>query len=501
MRFAVLGISHETNTFSSVPADYARFEEEGLLRGDEIIEVFGGSQASVAGFLQASHEIGFDAVPLIHARAGPIGIITKEAFDQIVGEMIGLLRDNGPWDGVLLANHGAAVSEEYPDVDGEVAKRVRELVGPSVPIGMAMDMHGNFSREMVNHSTVATIYRTNPHLDARQRAFECAELIFRTAKGEIAPKQWLEVPPMVINIVKQFTGEEPMKSLAADSLRIQSEPGILSTSIAEGYPYADVQEMGMSFLVVADGNLGLARCRSQWMAQRAWAGRAEMDSQVPSAREALELAIEHYDANPTNGPVVLMDVGDNIGGGSSADSTVILREAQQMRMPRLLQTLYDPGAVQKCVEVGIGGSLNILVGAKTDNMHGTPIRVEGRVVRLADGKYEDTGPTHGGYRFFDAGATAVLETTDDHTLVLTSNRDGNTSRQQMYSVGVWPERYRVVVAKGVVSPRPAYEPIASRIILVGTPGVTTADLSTFTYRRRRRPLYPFEPDAKYNPAP
>ena len=500
MRFAILGISHETNTFSPVPADYASFEAEGILRGQEIVDEFGGSEATAAGFLQAARELGFEGVPLIHARTGPIGTITKDAFDRIVGEMIDLLRENGPWDGVLLANHGAAVSEEYPDVDGEVARRVRELVGPDLPVGIALDMHGNISKEAVRHTTAMTIYRSNPHLDARERARECAEIIFRTAKGEIAPVQWLEMPPMYINIVKQFTGEEPMKSVVADSLHALEDPGVISTSVAEGYPYADVKQMGMSFLAIADGDLDLARKKAVWMAERAWERRAEMHIHVPSVREALEMAETHADANPGAGPVVLMDVGDNIGGGSSADSTYILVEAQRMGVRRFLQSLYDPEAVRLCVEGGVGGEVSIEVGAKTDDMHGKPVAVTGRVTRLSDGKYEDTRPTHGGYRFFDGGTTAVLETTDGHTLVLTSKRDGNTSREQMYSVGIWPERYRVVVAKGVVSPRPAYQPIASRIILVNTPGVTTADMTTFTYHRRREPLYPFEIDAEYRPA-
>ena len=499
MRFAILGISHETNTFSPVPADYAAFEAEGILRGQEIVDEFSGSEATAEGFLQAARNLGFEGVPLIHARTGPIGTITKDAFDRIVGEMIDLLRNNGPWDGVLLANHGAAVSEEFPDVDGEVSRRVRELVGPDVPVGIAVDMHANVSQEMARQTTAVTVYRSNPHLDARERAWECAEIIFRAAKGEISPVQWLEMPPMYINIVKQFTGEEPMKSLVADSLEAQEAPGIISTSVAEGYPYADVEEMGMSFLAIADGDLDLAREKAVWMAARAWERRDEMHIHVPSVREALEMAETHADANPDSGPVVLMDVGDNIGGGSSADSTHILEEAQRMGVSSYLQSLYDPESVQNCVEVGVGGEVSLRVGAKTDDLHGKPVAVTGRVTRLSDGKYEDTRPTHGGYRFFDGGTTAVLETTDGHTLLLTSKRSGNTSREQMYSVGIWPERYRVVVAKGVVSPRPAYQPIASRIILVNTPGVTTADMTTFTYHRRRKPLYPFEEDAAYMP--
>ena len=497
MRFAVLGLSHETNTFSPVPADYAAFAREGILRREEIEAQFGQSQTTVAGFLEAGRTLGFETVPLLHARTGPIGLITQDAFDRIVGEMIGMLRAEGPWDGVLLANHGAAVSAGFPDVDGEIALRVRAAVGPRVPVGIALDMHGNFSPAMVRATDVMTVYRTNPHLDARERAYECAELLLATARGEIRPRQWLETPPLVINIVRQFTGQEPMKGLVADSLRVQSEPGILSTSLAEGYPYADVAEMGMSFLVIADGDQALARRRCAWLAARAWGRREEMDARIPGAAEALEQALAHHRRNPGAGPVVLMDVGDNIGGGSAADSTHILSQAQRMGFGGLLQTLYDPVAVQACVAAGVGGGVELMVGGKTDDLHGEPVAVSARVARISDGRYEDRGPTHAGYRYFDAGTTAVLETSDGHTLVLTSNRDGNTSRQQMYSVGVRPERYRVVVAKGVVSPRPAYEPIASRIVLVNTPGLTSADLSTFQYRNRRRPLYPFEPEAEY----
>ena len=139
------------------------------------------------------------------------------------------------------------------------------------------------------------------------------------------------------------------------------------------------------------------------------------------------------------------------------------------------------------------------MGGKTDDMHGHPIPVQGRVRLIADGQFEDPRPTHGGARFFDQGTTAVLDTDDGHTLVLTSRRLGNTSIEQMYSLGINPERYQVVVAKGVVSPRPAYQPIAAQIVLVNTPGVTTSDLSFFTYRNRRRPLYPFENDTAYAP--
>jgi microcystin degradation protein MlrC len=492
MRLALLGLLHETNTFSPVLADYAAFADGGILRGDDIIREHEHAHSSLTGFLEARSLFGADVVPLIFAETGPIGMITKDAFDRIVGEMLHLLEVNGPWDGVLLANHGAAVSEEYPDVDGEIAARVRALVGPGVPIGMALDMHGNLTQRTVDNTTAITFYRTNPHLDARPRAVECAEIIVRTIRGEVKPVQALETPPLVINILKQFTGEGPMRDLMADCDAVIARPGILSASVVEGYPYSDVEEMGASFLVVADGNELAAREAARWLARRAWERRAELQGDAPSPTEALTRA-----AAAPKGPVVLMDVGDNIGGGSSADSTILLVEAKRLGVRRYLQTLYDPTAVGACVAAGVGKSLTLAVGAKTDQYHGQPVEVTGKVRLIFDGKFEDTRPTHGGWRYFDGGVTVVLETTDEHTLVLTSKRIGNTSIEQMYSVGIRPEQFQVVVAKGVVSPRPAYQPIAAEIILVNTPGLTTADLSFFQYKHRRHPLYPFEPTAVY----
>jgi len=154
-------------------------------------------------------------------------------------------------------------------------------------------------------------------------------------------------------------------------------------------------------------------------------------------------------------------------------------------------------AVEACVAAGVGETVTLAVGGKTDSMHGRPVTVIGRVRTISEGKWEDTRPTHGGYRFYDAGKTAVLETTDGHTLVLHARRLGNYSIGEMYSVGIFPEEYHVVVAKGVQSPRPAYQPIAAEVIMVNTPGVSTADLESFPYTRRRHPLYPFEMDATY----
>jgi len=493
MKLALLGIYHETNTFSRVKADYDAFN---IYRGEEIIDEYRLAQTTNAGFLQISEDAQVDVIPLIFAITGPIGTITADAFESISKEMLSLLNENGPWDGILLSLHGAAVSEEYPDADGEIAERVRTLVGPDVKIGLSVDMHANLSQKMITNVDVATVYRTNPHLDPKVRAFECAEMIRDSIDGKINPVMWLEIPPVVINIVKQFTDENPMKAVMENLDAALTMENIIHASVSEGYPYADVEEMGMGFLAIADGNTDSARKASQWMAAEAWDIREQFLGDTPSIEEALAYADVNYDGEGT-GPMVLMDVGDNIGGGSSADSTHILEVAQAMRIKGYLQTLFDPESAQMCADAGVGSHLKLTVGGKTDNMHGNPVSVSGIVRTLFSGKFEDDRPTHGGFKYYDGGLTAVFDTEDGHTLVLTSLRCGNTSREQMYSVGVYPEKYRVVVAKGVVSPRPAYQPIAKEVVLVNSPGVTTSDLNFFEYQRRRPNLYPFEESAIY----
>ena len=520
MRIPLLGISHETNTFSSVPADYAAFEASGILRGEQIFDKFRDAAYTISGYMQAAEELNFELVPLMYAVTGPIGTITKDAYDRLTAEMFGMLRDQGPWDAVLISNHGAAVSEEFPDMDGEFCRAVREIVGPDIRVGVTLDMHGNVSKPVVEHTDVCIVWRTNPHLDPKVRGRKTADLIYRAAKGEIDPVQWIEMPPMYVNIVKQFTGEDPMKSFVADAVAANETPGILDTTVAEGYPYSDVEEMGMSWVAIADSDLELAKSVAKSMAAKAWKRRAELNVRVASIAEALDYAIANYksprdlneadivatdgtalasleDEEVRNGPIVLMDVGDNIGGGSSADSTHILAEAVERGISGFLQTLYDPEAVEACVAAGVGNKVTLDVGGKTDDLHGKPVRVTGTVRAITDGQYEELGPSHGGFRFYNSGVTARLDTDGGQTILLTSARAGNTVRAQMYHIGIIPERYRIVVAKGVVSPRPAYQPIAGKVILVNTPGVTTADMSTFTYHRRRIPLYPMELDAEY----
>jgi microcystin degradation protein MlrC len=285
-----------------------------------------------------------------------------------------------------------------------------------------------------------------------------------------------------------------MSQLVARAAAFNNREGVLSVSVVEGFPYADVEEMGMSFVAVTDGDRALAQEVVDQLALEAWQLRHEFVGHAANVDEALLRA-----ASCARRPVVLLDVGDNVGGGSPADSTHVLAAAQRLGIRSLFHSLCDPVAVERCRNAGVGTALTLDVGARTDDLHGAPVTVRATLRRLDDGRFEDAGVTHGGFRFFDAGPRALLETDDGHFLLLTSRPMGNTSLAELTSIGLEPSDLQVIVAKGVHSPRGAYEPIATEMIQLNTPGCTTADLSSLDYRFRRRPMYPFEPDTSYDP--
>lgn len=495
MRVATLGFHHESNTFAPVPASLEQFLASGPDEGDGLIAKYAESQATLAGFIEAAAaEPEVELVPLVYFDLNPMGTITSEALDHISARLLRELDDNGPWDAILLALHGAAASEECLDADGEVLERIRGQVGAATPIAVTYDMHANISQRMVDCANVANTYMTNPHLDARLRARECAEVLFRAVRGEVRPVMALEKPPVAVNILRQGTSDSPMRELVAMAAREAARPGVLSVSLAEGFPYADVPEMGMAVVAVTDNDASLARDIARELAVAVWDARAELEGEGVAIDAALGRAARS-DAHP----VVLLDVGDNVGGGSPGDSTHVLAAAQRLGIGGLFHSLCDPAAVEACARAGVGASVEVQAGGTTDDRHGDAVTIVGVVRMLDDGKFSDDGPTHGGWRFYDHGPRALVHTRDDHLVLLTSYPRGNTSRQELVSVGIDPLTQPIIVAKGVHSPRAAYEPIAAEMIWLNTPGCTSADISALDYAHRPRPMFPYERDTDYGP--
>lgn len=487
IRIGLLGFYHEANSFAPVRVDDAYVRAAGTFWGEDVLHEFRGSASTAGGFIAAAESDGrVDLVPLVLSVLVPAGPVTSEALATQVGNFRESLKANGPFDGVLVVLHGAAVSDDVDDVDGHLLEVVRDVVGPETVIGTSLDLHANISARMCETVDLLNTYRTNPHIDARPMAEEIGRLVFDAARGLIAPTTAFVPIPAFINILRQNTDVPPMSDVIADVVATAARPGVLTATVAEGYPYADVPEMGMSVVVVTDGATTHAEELARALAESVWRRRDDFDAQVPGPEEALAIA-ERADATP----VLLLDVGDNIGGGSPGDSVVLLQAAIRRGFRDLVTIVHAPSAAAAAHRAGVGGVLDITIGPDDD-----PVAGEATVVGLSDGVFEADGTLHAGFRRFDAGPSAALRLGTGQTVVVTTRVTLPLTPVQLEVLGLSLDDYRAIVAKGVHSPLAGYGSRVGLVVQVDTPGVTGADCSRFPYRRRRTPLFPLERDAR-----
>jgi len=490
MRIGILGLLHESNTFVTRPTTIDNFRDAVLLSGDAIRPAFDGAHHEIGGFLAGIDAAGETAVPIFVARALPAGTIDAESFDELTRQLLDALDDAGPLDGLLVAPHGATVAANWPDADGHWLSLVRKRVGDSLPIVGTIDPHANLSQQMVDSVDALIAYRSNPHLDQRDRGLEAASLLIRTLRGEVRPTMAATFPPLAISIEQQETGA-PHLAPHYDFANAQlQQPGVLTNSIVLGFPYADVAEMGSATIVVTDDDEALARKLADELADRLWQHREELRGSLLSVDEALDRC---SDLQP---PICLLDMGDNVGGGSAADGTFLLQGLLDRPEFWSFVCLYDPEAVAAATQAAPGGSCELSLGGHSDNQHGEPVRRECRVVSLHDGRFSESQPRHGGMSKFDQGPTAIVAT-GNVTVMLTSRRMVPFSLEQLRSCGLDPSSFDILVAKGVNAPLAAYREVCPSTLRVNTPGSTCADMTQLTFHNRRRPLFPFDADASF----
>jgi microcystin degradation protein MlrC len=483
-RVGILSFQHESNTFSLMPTGLDDFA---IGIGDELVRRWGGSHSEVAGFLQGLDAEKLEAVPLYMAVATPGGTVSNYAFTHIVGSIQEALEVSPELDGLLVAPHGAGVSEQEPDMDGFWLERVRKIVGDDLPIVCTLDLHANVSDRMIDACDATIAYRTNPHLDTFERGLEAATLMARTLRAEVRPVQACVRPPVSINILHQGTSAPPCSTLAGIVDDVRRRDGVLSAGVCLGFPFADVAEMGTSFNVVTDGDAGLAEDLAAELADYLVEHRHDFDPTHIYPPEAVARAAA------LKGPVCLLDTGDNVGGGSAGDGTVLAHEVARLGGPRTFVCLYEPEAVAQLEELGAGGRAHLMLGGRRDDLHGSPLELDVTVRSYHDGRFTEADIRHGGKTDYDMGPTVVVDSDVGLTLQLTSHRIVPFSLNQLLSCNVDPTEFQIIVAKGVHAPAAAYEPVCSELIRVTTPGTTTPDMSKLRFRHVIRPLYPLDP--------
>ncbi|MEM1989296.1 MAG: M81 family metallopeptidase [Candidatus Bathyarchaeia archaeon] len=503
-RVAVGGFGAESNSFSVESP--VREPKEKTFDRNLLLENF-GKKTTIGGFLEVLAKAGLDIFPTSRIFWGPTGIISRESYEHYKSELIRRLENAGKVDGILLDLHGAMVVEGYLDGEGILLKEIREALG-EVPVVAVLDIHGNITDLKVNNASALIGYKTNPHVDLYERGKDAAKLLISIMKGRVDPVVSLKRLPMLgPNLGMSTWSYNPKESknlpfarIMRRIMEIERDPRILNISAFIGFPYSDIPESVTSVLAIANADSKLAGEVADLVAEMTWESRNEFIKVRPliPVNDAVDMAI-----NAPEGPVILVDVGDNAGGGAPCDNTVILEALLRKGAEDAVVPLRDPEAVARAITAGVGSTIEVDVGGKIDGRFYKPIRVRACVKVLSDGKYIIRGPHHGGYmarrkvlpkeawKRADVGKTALLEVDGIEIIV----SEGKVGMEQDYykAAGVDPSQRKIVIVKSHQAHRASFESIAKRIIEVDTPGSTSPSYKGLTFKNIIRPVFPLDP--------
>jgi len=489
-RIAIGEISHETNTFCP-PTTLAMFVARHWDRGEEIISRERGTRTYLGGMIDAGERLGVTLVPTFAASTEPWGTITREAYDTMVGELVRAIRQAMPLDAVCVALHGAGIAEGITDLESGVLEAIRNVVGGAMPIAVPLDLHGNITPRMVSLATGLFGVHEYPHTDSFERGGEAIAFLLRVLRREITPAMAIEALPLLIPASPSAL--EPARTINVFCHEWEQQPGMIDCAFFHGFSHTDIPEAGVTVVAVAEREAALARRAAQAVAREVWARRESFQVKFPQPAEAVAQAV-NLAGSAT--PVVINEVSDNPGGGGPGDGTHLLRAMLAAGLSEsAFGTLYDPEVADAAHRAGVGGTLRVRLGGKHDRLHGDPLDVEVYVKTLTDGRFKLSTPMGQGSPV-NLGKMARLAC-GGVDVVVASQRTQVLDPEPFLLQGIDVTRCRIVGLKSSAHFRAGFSGIAEHIVSTDPPGISTSNLSSFQYRRLRRPIYPLDRGATY----
>src|SRR5438874_6429665 len=292
-RVALLGFSIECNRFAPL-ATKAHFLARTYLEGEAIVADARAPTPCMLpetpGFVAAMDASGpWTPVGVALAMTEPNGPVEHEFFVELLDTISRRLRAALPVDAVYICSHGAGLTTEEDDPDGVLFEMVRRIVGPDVPIAATLDLHANVSERMVQSIDVFIGYRTNPHLDMRERGAEAAGAIREMLCG-LRPQRAFIRLPIVPPTVTMLTAAGPYAEMI-DLGQRRMTPGIMNVSVMGGFAFADTAKNGLTVVVTARGEKAAAERLAREIAELGWANRARFYPRLTSLDEAVAKAL------------------------------------------------------------------------------------------------------------------------------------------------------------------------------------------------------------------
>jgi microcystin degradation protein MlrC len=483
-RIAVGGFLHETNTFAPTKATYNDFVHGGgwpaMTEGANVLRVMRGINVGLAGFVEAAEAHGWEMVPTIACGASPSAHVTSDAYERIVKVMVEGIRAAGALDAVYLDLHGAMVTEHFDDGEGEILRRVREMIGNELPLVVSLDLHANVTPEMVKHADALIAYRTYPHVDMADTGRAAAKHLALLLRSQQKLAKAFRQLPFLIPISWQCTNDHPSKAIYRKLAALQGDR-VPTLSFAPGFPAADFAHCGPS--VFAYGRTQAdADAAADDIAALIEGHEDDFDGRIYTPDEGVRHAMEL--AKTASKPIVIADTQDNPGAGGDSDTTGMLRALVRNNAAKAaIGVIYDPQAAKIAHAAGVGATITVALGGKSGIPGDAPYQETFTVEQLSDGRFLAPGPYYGG-REMDMGPSAALRI--GGVRVVISSHKAQLADQSMYRyVGIEPTAQAILVNKSSVHFRADFEPIAEKLLICAAPGAMPADTAALPWTRLR----------------
>lgn len=477
----------ETNSYSPIPTGLGLFGRTMLVRDGEHGDKPSLFAVPLIIWRERAQQKGWRVSEGLAAFAVPAGETTRTAYESLRDEILDDLKRAMPVDAVLLSLHGAMIADAYPDAEGDLLARVRELVGPDLPVLAELDLHGHMTEQKLQAANALVYFKEYPHIDAAERAHEVFRLTERMLEDGLRPTMAMHDCRM-LGIYP--TTREPMQSFVARMQALEQEPGILSVSLIHGFPWGDTPEVGTRVLVVTDNDPALAETTAAQLGQWVWEQRDALLAPFVSLDEAIERVLS---ATPGEQPFVLADTADNSGIGAASDSTFMLAELIRRGAGGFaISPLWDPGAVELAFDAGIGASLTMRLGGKLGDASGEPADVHVTVmglVRDASQPFGDISAPLGDMAWLRIGD----DTEDDAAaidIIVNAHRVQSFDPACFSQAGLDPLRPKALIVKSTQHFYAGFAPIAREVIYVSTPGTGSMAFADLIHTRVNTPLWP-----------
>ncbi|MBG9541732.1 MlrC domain protein [Cytobacillus firmus] len=483
MRILIGGIAHETNTFSNVKTTVESFKQWEWIHGDTIIQKHRKVRNYLGGMIDRAEEIGVEIIPSFSAFAMPSGLITKETYERLIYELTDSIKAAGEFEAVCLALHGAGVAEDADDLEGGILSAVREIIGYKIPVVVTLDLHGNITDQMVKEADVLLGVNFYPHVDCYERGKEAIDITKQILLEEIHPKMSLKKLPLMIPT--STTNLPPAKHINELCWTREKNEKIIDCTFFHGFPYTNIPEVGVTVVAITNNDQELADQTAEEIAIEIWNTREDFFPDIDTPEEGINKALRMEGK-----PIIINETSDNPGGGTPGDGTHLLSAMLKAKLENAcFGFIYDPEVVDIAHESGVGTVIEVLLGGKTDDMHGEPIHVKAYVKTLTDGQFIQSSPMGRGASInYGKSARVIVDGID---IIICSKRSQTLDEQIFLLHGIDIKSYKIVALKSSQHFRAGFEPLAKEIISVDSPGLSSFNLKSFNHTRLRKKVYPF----------